>query len=376
MRHPLRFALTISLILAGCDGPPNAASDAGSSADASPPPADGGSEDGGETGEDASAPPPGDTLSARYPDDVGIGGDPAVLFHDDFEAGWGRWDGPTADTRTLHIEADPATAHGGRGYLRSTVTTADLEEDTYVSSSTWVTHERADAIYWRFHVRFPELAPNPHHWVRMAAGVEGWDASGLANTVPPGDEGFWFDFDTNTDDVFNFYVYWHKMRSGRCNDGTAAPGCAGDQGSTYYYGNVFQPPGQAPFPRDRWFCVEMHARANTVGESDGALAFWIDDVAVGDYRPGHPEGTWLRAEFHTGGCDFSACTPPGPFEGFEFRSSSDVRFKSFMLDAYYERDSDARRRAEMEERGLTVSDARTILYDDVVVATERIGCRR
>ena len=53
-----------------------------------------------------------------------------------------------------------------------------------------------------------------------------------------------------------------------------------------------------------------------------------------------------------------------------------MRFKSFMLDAYYERDSDARRRAEMEERGLTVSDARTILYDDVVIATERIGCRR
>jgi hypothetical protein len=53
-----------------------------------------------------------------------------------------------------------------------------------------------------------------------------------------------------------------------------------------------------------------------------------------------------------------------------------VRFKKFMLDAYYERDSDARRRAEMEELGMTVSDTHTILYDDVVVATERIGCRR
>lgn len=120
----------------------------------------------------------------------------------------------------------------------------------------------------------------------------------------------------------------------------------------------------------------MYARPNTVGESDGALAFWIDDVPIGDYRPGHPEGTWLRAQFHTGGCDFSACTPPVPFEGFDFRSSEDVRFKSFKLDAYYERDSDARRRQEMEARGLTVSDARTILYDDIVIATERIGCRR
>ncbi|WP_437693047.1 hypothetical protein [Sorangium sp. So ce176] len=383
MNHP-QFPLVIALILAACDSTPSTGGrgghgghggQGGSGPDVpSPHASSGGNSDGGGGNGDTS-PPPG-TLSERYPDDVGIAGDPAVLFHDDFEQGWGRWDGPAADTRTLRIEADEATAHAGQGYLRSSVTTADLAEETYISSSTWVTHERADTIYWRFHVRFPELAPNPHHWVRMAAGAEGWDASGLANTVPPGDEGFWFDFDTNTDDVFNFYVYWYKMRSGRCNDGTATPGCAGDQGTTYHYGNGFQPPGQAPFPRDRWFCVEMHARANTVGQSDGALAFWIDGVPIGDYRPGHPDGTWLRDQFHTGGCDFSACTPPVPFGGFDFRSSGDVRFKKFALDAYYERDSDARRRAEMEERGMTVSDARTILYDDVVVATERVGCRR
>ena len=30
----------------------------------------------------------------------------------------------------------------------------------------------------------------------------------------------------------------------------------------------------------------------------------------------------------------------------------------------------------MEAMGLTVSDEHTILYDDVVIATERIGCRR
>ncbi|WP_433926632.1 hypothetical protein AB3662_27345 [Sorangium cellulosum] len=384
MKNHLPFPLVIALLLAACDSTPGSGGDGGSGPDTPSPHPDGGGTSAGGGGSGTSAggggngdtPPPPGTLSERYPDDVGIAGDPAVLFHDDFEQGWGRWDGPTADTRYLHIETDPATAHAGQGYLRSTVTTADLAEETYISSSTWVTHARVDAAYWRFHVRFPELAPNPHHWVRMAAGTESWSSSGLANTVPPGDEGFWFDFDTNTDDVFNFYAYWYKMRSGRCNDGTTTPGCAGDQGTTYHYGNGFQPPGQAPFPRDRWFCVEMHARANTVGQSDGALAFWIDGVAIGDYRPGHPDGTWLRDQFHTGGCDFSACTPPEPFGGFDFRSSDDVRFKSFMLDAYYERDSDARRRAEMEERGMTVADAHTILYDDVIVATERIGCRR
>jgi hypothetical protein len=109
---------------------------------------------------------------------------------------------------------------------------------------------------------------------------------------------------------------------------------------------------------------------------DGELAFWIDDELIGDYRQGFPEGTWLRDSFHTGGCEFSACTEPSPFEGFDFRSASDVLFKGFVLDAYYERGSSQNRRAEMEERGIVVDDAQTILYDDLVIATERIGCRR
>src|SRR5690606_16798642 len=116
--------------------------------------------------------------------------------------------------------------------------------------------------------------------------------------------------------------------SGRCNDGTAVPGCAGDQGTTYYYGNVTRPPDQGDgFSRDTWTCVEIGARANDVGESNGALMAWIDDVPVGEFGPGTPIGTWLRSTFHPGGCSFSACTEPAPFEGFEFRSSDDVLFK-------------------------------------------------
>ena len=133
---------------------------------------------------------------------------------------------------------------------------------------------------------------------------------------------------------------------------------------------------QSPYPQDEWFCIEMAAHVNTVGEQDGWLAFFIDDEEIGRYAPGEPDGTWLRATFHEGGCGFSACTDPAPFEGFDFRTDADVGFKSIILDAYYERDSSARKRAALEERGLTVSDEQTIYYDDVVVATERIGCRR
>ena len=318
----------------------------------------------------------GDTLSERHPGDAGLADDPAVLFFDDFEGGWGKWDAPTADTEYLHWE-EGALANAGTHYLRSTVTTAHLEAEQYISASPrFEFAERVERMFWRFHVRFPVLAPNPHHWVRVAAGDETYSSSGLANTVPPGDQGFWFDLDADLDDVFDFYVYWHAMRSGNCNDGSTTPGCEGDQGSDYHYGNTFRPTGQSGFPRDTWFCVEMAAQVNAVGQSDGNLSLWVNDAPVGEYGAGYPDGTWLRDVFHQGGCEFSACTEPAPFEGFEFRTNEAVLFKGIFLDAYYERDSSADKRAELEARGLTVSDEQTILYDDVVVATERIGCRK
>lgn len=317
------------------------------------------------------------SLSDRYPDDSRLVADPSVLFHDDFEAGWGKWAAPTKDTTNLFIESQSALAHGGSRYLRSTVTEAQLEAQQYISSSPRVDFpRRIEQVYWRFYARFKGIAPTPHHWVRLSAGTEAFSSSGLANTVPAGDQGFWFDFDADIDDVFNFYVYWYKMRSGRCNDGSATPGCAGDQGTTYYYGNSFRPPAQQSFPRDTWICIEIMAKANSIGKSDGALAFSIDGKAIGDYRPGEPEGTWLRDSFHTGGCTFSACTDPVPFEGFDFRSSADVLFKGLFLDAYYERATTANRRAQLEARGLTVLGEQTIYYDDIVVATEPIGCRK
>ena len=57
---------------------------------------------------DAGTPVPTGSLSERYPGDVGIAADPSVLFHDDFESGWGRWDAPTADTQYLQLVSDAA----------------------------------------------------------------------------------------------------------------------------------------------------------------------------------------------------------------------------------------------------------------------------
>ncbi|MCB9497389.1 MAG: hypothetical protein H6686_10940 [Fibrobacteria bacterium] len=311
-----------------------------------------------------SLPESGKLLRDLHPGDAGMDSNPNVLFHGDFEHGFDGWGWHTPGDDRVAVDSVSGGAHGGKAFLRARVTRAHLASDPYVSSQ--IGRELAQPvprIYWRFHAKFVGATATPHHWVRMAAGTPGFQSDGLANTVPAGDQGFWFDLDARRGDLFAFYVYWYKMRSGRCNDGTAVPGCAGDQGTTYHYGNNFVPADQEAFPRDRWFCLEIGAQANTVGESDGSLALWRDDSLVGEYKPGAPRGRWLRDNFFTWGEYYR---PDQDFEGFDFRSSPSVLFKKIVLDAYYQENTLAS----------DAPDTQEILYDDVVVATTRIGCRR
>jgi len=309
------------------------------------------------------------TLSERYPGDVGIGSDPAVLFHSDFENGMAGWTRYSQNAANIQVESDAGVAHAGTNYLRAQVTRTQLAVNQYISANAQFDFPtRVPEVYWRFYAQLVGASAPPHHWVRVGAGTPTYNSDGLANTVPPGDQGFWYDLDIRRSDEFlNFYVYWHSMRSGRCNDGTAIPGCAGDQGTTYYYGNNFTPAGQAPFPRDQWVCIEVKTRANTIGTFDGELALWRDDALVGEYKTGTPRGRWLRDNFYSWGQYFQDVQG---FDGFDWRTDANVLLKRVTLDAYYEKGSTDNYAATH-----TIPDAQVVLYDDVVVATQRIGCR-
>lgn len=308
----------------------------------------------------------GDTVLLRdlFPGDVGIASDPRILFASGFEQGFRGWGWRTPGDDRLMVDSLSRTANGGKAFLRARVSRAHLAAEPYVSSQVGVEWGKpVDTLYWRFHAKYVGRTATPHHWVRVAAGTPEFGSDGLANTVPAGDKGFWFDLDGRSGDLFAFYAYWYKMRSGRCNDGTAIAGCAGDQGTTYYYGNNFVPAGQTAFVRDAWFCLEIRAVANKVGTSSGSLALWRNDSLVGEYAPGTPRGRWLRDNFFTWGQYYR---PDQDFEGFDFRSSAAVKFKKVVLDAYYQANT-------LPE---SAPDTQEILYDDVVVATSRIGCRK
>ena len=302
-------------------------------------------------------------ISAQYPRDVGIAADPRVLFASDFENGLTGWTRYTNNADHITVLTDAMLAHAGSRFLRAQVTRTQLAATANISANAQYDFAtRVPEVYWRFHARFVGQTASPHHWVRVAAGTPSFQSDGLANTVPPGNQGFWFDLDASQGKTFAFYAYWYKMRSGRCNDGSATPGCAGDQGTTYYYGNNFNPAGQTAFAADSWFCLEIRAKANTVGQSDGELTLWKDDALVGEYKPGTPRGRWLRDNFYSWGQYY---IDEQAFEGFDFRSDANVLLRRVTLDAYY----------QVDTLPAAAPAAQVILYDDVVIATSRIGCR-
>ncbi len=79
----------------------------------------------------------------------------------------------------------------------------------------------------------------------------------------------------------------------------------------------------------RWICHEMHVKANTPGQSDGAYTFWVDGVVVVERT------------------------------GVDLVGSTDFHYNNAMLDAYWNGGSPA---------------AQSRYYDNMVVATSRIGC--
>lgn len=303
-----------------------------------------------------SGPPLG--LASKYPGDRGLGADNAVLLFEDFdsptvEAVLERWDEasnkdgkvlslvddvPSAaagpERRSVQMEAHPGRDSGGHLYKRLP--------------------QGVDDVYVRFYVKFPEPANYIHHFVhvggyqpatsypqggagerpagdeRVTVGIEPFGRSG--RVPPPGD--------------WNFYTYWHEMK--RSADGR-------------YWGNGLGPVEPARVPVGRWQCVELRLKLNEPGRRDGVLALWLDGEPVMDIHEGVRRGPWT-------GLGFQLVSEGGePFEGFDFRTSADLKLNFVWLLHYVTETNQARNRVEDPARPSVVR------FDQVVAATRYIG---
>ncbi len=327
------FATIISLIivcLSGCDlfGPKNKSSDKSTEL----------------LGE-------GDGIASQYPRDRNIQEHPSVIFASGFENNFQGW--TYVDEEATIIREDDSLSQSGNKFLQITATKGENVGGKLIYE--FPENKEKDEAFFRFYVKFDEDTIMPHHMNKIRA-LKPDPYYPNAGQRPEGNEAFWTGIEPSSQGKWHFYTYWHKMRSWQTPGGESDP----ERGSNPYYGNVFEPPGQEPIKRDEWICVEAYIKANTPGKSDGAMAFWIDGEKRGEWRPGHPEGTWLRGTFYTSG---PYNTDPKPFEGFNFRADSTVKINSVLLEWYLSH----------EHAQDSPSDQNIVYFDDIVVATEYIG---
>lgn len=313
------------------------------------------------------------TLSEKYPGDQWALDDPAIIFASDFENGLANWDisSYTGDTAEAIESGDEA--HAGTGSMKLSFTLTDLQAGGDASiRATTVFGLPADGYYVRYYMRYTEGTARPHHANSTMVHAPDAYTGGNAGQRPDGDQRFNTAIDIDEEGRFYFYTYWHEMRSWMCNDGSTDPECVGYNGpsDSPYYGNNFKPADQPVVDRYQWNCYEYFVRANTPNEYDGELALWVNGQRLGEFKTGEPMGAWLRANFYTMG-EWGTDDNQVPFEGFNFRTSATVNQVRMSLLFYQEWRTLNVYRTDTP----TKSEEQAVFYDDVVVATQRIGCR-
>ena len=270
-------------------------------------------------------------LASKYPGDAGLGKDPAVLFHDDFESGapGERWDllrtkGGTG--AAVEAEKDPKIARGNAS-ARATLRKGGAEDIGFCKRLV----PGRDEVFMRHYVRYgSDYGFTSHGGSGFCASsqAEGFGPGGHAGRAPGGDKFFWSTLEPigraaqgKAPGPLIFYSYWWKMKP---------------DGKGNHWGNWFRPETDCVPALETWLCVEWRVKANTPGREDGELDGWID----GEKR--------------------------GSFRGINWRSAETLKVNQVSLSQWLEA-----RAYEASGGGTT----RTVWYDDVVVATKYIGPR-
>jgi hypothetical protein len=241
--------------------------------------------------------PEGNTgISARHPGDVGIERDPAVIFHEDFEDCRGtadlsrKWDAMWGREH-LRIAEDPANVNSGRRAVEMTIPKQDTFLSVNIGRTLPVTRE---ALFLRFYTKFEK--GYDHHRTgshNMASISAGYFPGGQATpgVRADGRNKFLANLETNTSapgdlpSLGPLYIYiYHPEQRDRYGDDFYPNGMIGlNPGVPGNFGPHFVPRANFIPETDRWYCFEYMLQANTPGQRDGRIAYWVDGKLAADF---------------------------------------------------------------------------------------------
>ncbi|MBM3946998.1 MAG: hypothetical protein FJ315_06330 [SAR202 cluster bacterium] len=240
--------------------------------------------------------PQGNGLAANYPGDVGIEQHPAVVFADGFEdlndvvldgsaypqAG-NRWDNAWGLVR---VTRDPENVHGGRQAI----------EITHTHPRSHGAEKRLDpghdTLFLRYYMKYAREFPGCHHTgMAIQGSVPGTTIGCTTGVRPDGRNHFtalidimppWTGASPEPPGFMDVYCY-HMDQRRKWGDILYPTGETYPPETQGLFGEDFVPRPRLMAERGRWYCYELMVQANTPGQRDGRVAFWVDGVLAGDF---------------------------------------------------------------------------------------------
>lgn len=236
--------------------------------------------------------PSGFGISALYPGDFQIENDSSSVFYDNFENSLtlGKWDQEWANAGKGKIQQLAENANSGTNSYQ-----AEMIRPNKIPSSIGIRkflEPGYDRLFFRYYAKY---APDvdlyhgaTHNAGSICARLPGELHESYAGIYPNGRNLYTVVLDTwrpdsETKSPGNVAFYCYHMDQGH-------------QWGDHFFpsGNVL-PGGRDLFDKEfiprpdfipelgQWYCYEMMVQANTPGNRDGRIAFWIDGKLMGDF---------------------------------------------------------------------------------------------
>lgn len=302
-------------------------------------------------------PPTTGTLSERYPGDVGIAADPAVIFHDPYEDTSpstlsSRYQDVQNSAGVSMVSDKPTKSRGARSVR---LTAGGSAEATHLFRNFSTGY---DEVYLRYYAKYAGAANSWGHsgfWFGGYNPASNWP-NPRAGQKPTGSDRFSFGLEPVSGGLMDLYTYWTKMHSFKANPG------AGD-----YYGNLLVVKNNFRLRANEWNCYEVHLKLNPDPSTgrDAVLEVWENDQLVRRHDNTGPFGWWNHDVFCPADSDAPICAnyaPSNPSQvqlDQQWRSSSALKFNHIWAQNYN-----------------NSGNPSSLLFDDLVVAKSRVGCLR